>query len=139
MDALDDAVVRELAADARLTMAELGRRIGLSRTATLARVRRLEGAGTIRGYHADITTSTAGAAVQARVAIAVRTADPAGYVRRIERLGVLLEAESIAGEWDLMALLGADSAEALDAALDRIAGWPETRRTTTYMVLKRHR
>src|SRR5687768_11374705 len=57
MDAVDERLVALLKEDARLSMADLGRRVGLSRTATLARVRRLEETGAIRGYHAD-TDST---------------------------------------------------------------------------------
>lgn len=55
LDALDEAIIRELSADARLTMTELARRVGLSKTPVLARVRRLEEAGLITGYHATLS------------------------------------------------------------------------------------
>jgi Lrp/AsnC family leucine-responsive transcriptional regulator len=46
--------VSELQNDARTSLAELGRRVGLSSPAIAERIKRLESAGVIRGYHADI-------------------------------------------------------------------------------------
>ena len=54
---LDDANLRllaELQQDARLSFAELGRRVGLSSPAVAERLARLEDDGVIRGYHADV-------------------------------------------------------------------------------------
>src|SRR5687768_15213767 len=110
MDPVDGAILRELAADARLTMADLGRRIGLSRTATLARVRRLEDRGVIRGYHADVATDSPPAAHAARVGIVVRAADTAAYVAKLARFAEFRGAEAIAGEWDLLVALEAATA-----------------------------
>lgn len=50
MDALDDAILRELTADARLPYRELGRRTGLSANAVAARVRRMLDDGRIGGF-----------------------------------------------------------------------------------------
>ena len=49
------ALLAELQGDARLTLAELGRRVGLSSPAVADRVARLEEAGVIRGYRAEST------------------------------------------------------------------------------------
>lgn len=138
MDKVDHRLLALLAADARLPMAELGRRVGLSRTAVLARVRRLEKEGTIRGYHAALREGTAAPTHAARVGIVVRTSGTAAYVRRLAVFPELQEAESVAGEFDLLVRFGADSAERLDAILDRLNAWPETIRTTTFMVLTRY-
>ena len=139
MDDLDRKLTAELARDARLSVAELGRRIGLSRTATLARVKRLEDHGVIRGYHADVATASAEPTHVARVAIVLRTQDFSAYVRRLAAFAELDEAESIAGEYDLMVRFATDSAARLDEILDRVNGWRETVRTTTFMVLTRYR
>ena len=137
MDDLDRRLVALLQADARLSMAELGRRIGLSRTATLARVRVLEDSGVIRGYHADAGEDPADAHV-ARVGLVVNTPDVAAYVRRLLSLGQVSEIETVAGEYDLLVRVAAASATELDDILDRVNGWRETVRTTTFVVLKRY-
>jgi DNA-binding Lrp family transcriptional regulator len=53
LDAIDRRILQELQADGRMTNVELARRAGISAPPCLRRVRRLEEAGIIRGYHAD--------------------------------------------------------------------------------------
>ena len=54
LDELDLRLLAELQADGRMTNVELARRVGLSAPPCLRRVRRLEEAGVIRGYHAAL-------------------------------------------------------------------------------------
>jgi DNA-binding Lrp family transcriptional regulator len=138
LDDLDRRLLVLLAADGRAPIAKLGRSVGLSRTAVLARVQRLERDGVIRGYHAEIVMPGAAAAHRARVGIVVRTPDVAGYVRRLGGLSGLSEVETVTGEYDLLVLVTAATAGELDAVLDRISGWRETVRTTTWVVLTRY-
>ncbi|MEO0597698.1 MAG: Lrp/AsnC family transcriptional regulator [Chloroflexota bacterium] len=60
LDATDWAILRELQQDARLSYAELGRRVSLSSPAVQERVRRLEDAGVITGYHAKVNPKAVG-------------------------------------------------------------------------------
>jgi len=53
LDAIDRRILAELQADGRMTNVELARRAGISAPPCLRRLRRLEEAGIIRGYHAD--------------------------------------------------------------------------------------
>ena len=53
LDAIDLRILAELQEDGRITNVELARRSGVSAPPCLRRVRRLEEAGVIRGYHAD--------------------------------------------------------------------------------------
>jgi DNA-binding Lrp family transcriptional regulator len=138
LDDLDRALLARLAADARASHTELGRAVGLSRTAVLARVQRLERAGIIRGYRAEVVLPEAATAHRARVGLVVRTTDVSGYVGRLRALPEVREIETVAGEYDLIVLVAAPDARTLDAVLDRIAAWRETVRTTTWVVLRRY-
>jgi Lrp/AsnC family leucine-responsive transcriptional regulator len=60
LDATDRRLLVELQADARLSLAELGRRVGLSSPAVAERLRRLEGDGVISGYHAQVDPARLG-------------------------------------------------------------------------------
>jgi DNA-binding Lrp family transcriptional regulator len=53
LDGIDRRILAELQTDGRMTNVELARRAGISAPPCLRRVRRLEEAGVIRGYHAD--------------------------------------------------------------------------------------
>lgn len=139
MDEIDERLLALLRDDGRAPLAALGRAVGLSRTATLARVRRLEDSGVIRGYAADVAVPAASAEHVARVGIVVRTPDVAAYARRLGTLPEVQEIESVAGELDLLVKVAAGGAGRLDAVLDRINGWRETVKTTTFVVLTRYR
>jgi Lrp/AsnC family transcriptional regulator, leucine-responsive regulatory protein len=60
LDPTDRRLLTELQADARLSLAELGRRVGLSSPAVAERLRRLEGDGVITGYHAQVDPARLG-------------------------------------------------------------------------------
>ena len=68
----------------------------------------------------------------------IRTPDVAGYVRRLAALPGFDEIETVTGEYDLIVRASAASAAELDAVLDRVQGWRETVRTTTWVVLRRY-
>jgi DNA-binding Lrp family transcriptional regulator len=67
LDKFDLAILAELQADARLTNAELATRVGLSPAPCWRRVRALETAGYIKGYHAEIDRHKIGLGVLAFV------------------------------------------------------------------------
>ena len=60
LDDIDRKILAELQADGRMTNVELARRVGISAPPCLRRVRALEEAGFIRGYHADIDARALG-------------------------------------------------------------------------------
>ena len=69
LDRYDIQILAELQADARLTNAELAQRVGLSAAPCWRRVRALEQAGYIKGYHAEIDRHRIGLGVLAFVRI----------------------------------------------------------------------
>src|SRR5437762_1623105 len=74
IDTLDLRILTELQADARVSLAELGRRVGLSAPAVAGRVRQLEESGVITGYRAEIDPRAVGfpVTVMVRIRPAVR-------------------------------------------------------------------
>ena len=54
LDEIDRKILAELQADGRMTNVELAKRVGISAPPCLRRVRTLEEAGFIRGYHAEV-------------------------------------------------------------------------------------
>jgi DNA-binding Lrp family transcriptional regulator len=60
LDRIDLRILRELQKDGRMTNVELAKRVGISAPPCLRRVRALEEAGYIRGYHADVAADKLG-------------------------------------------------------------------------------
>lgn len=79
LDDLNQSIVTQLQADGRVTIAELGRRIGLSAPAVAERVARLESEGAIRGYRAEMDPGALGYSLAA----IVRVRPTAGRLQRI--------------------------------------------------------
>ncbi|KAE9627382.1 Lrp/AsnC family transcriptional regulator [Parasedimentitalea maritima] len=64
LDPIDRKILSELQADGRMTNVELAKRVGISAPPCLRRVRTLEEAGFIRGYHAEVNARELGFEVQ---------------------------------------------------------------------------
>lgn len=95
LDSLDWKLLRELQTDARLSYNELARRVGLSSPTVAERVRRMEDAGVIAGYHAVVDPERVGLPVMALVQLRCRpdrcllnTTNPNTYPEVIEVLKV---------------------------------------------------
>jgi Lrp/AsnC family leucine-responsive transcriptional regulator len=69
IDDINRRLLAELQEDARLTIAELGRRVALSAPAVAERIQRLEQRGVIRGYRAEIDPRALGLALTAIIRV----------------------------------------------------------------------
>ncbi|BDT68119.1 HTH-type transcriptional regulator LrpC [Comamonadaceae bacterium OS-1] len=96
LDTCDDRILGELQRDARITMAELGRRVHLSQPAVTERVRKLETSGVIKGYRAEVDLTRLGYGIRALIRVA--RADYARVVKLIEQTPEVLNAYNVTGE-----------------------------------------
>jgi DNA-binding Lrp family transcriptional regulator len=112
LDRIDRRILRILQAEGRITNVELARRVGISAPPCLRRVRALEEAGLIRGYHADLAPEALGFAVTVFAQVGLSSqAEP--DLRAFERLIAgwpeVREAHMLAGETDfLLKIVAAD-------------------------------
>jgi Lrp/AsnC family leucine-responsive transcriptional regulator len=126
LDATNLRILKELQADARLTMAELGRRVSLSPPAVAERVQRLERAGVINGYHAAVDPKAIGYPIAAvvRVRPASRQLHKIPEVAR--ELPEVVECYRITGEDCFFVKLHLRSMEDLEGILDRFVLYGQT-------------
>jgi Lrp/AsnC family leucine-responsive transcriptional regulator len=98
LDAVNRRILEELQRDPRVTMTELGRRIGMSSPAVTERVRRLEETGVIRGYRLDVNE----AALGLPIALYIRIRPNPGQLPRIAELAQqipeVVECHRVTGE-----------------------------------------
>ena len=112
-------MLEELQADGRLGIAELGRRVGMSAPAVAERVQRLERAGVIAGYHAELDPRAVGFPVAAIVRIRPG-ARPAARIPEIAReTPEVAECYRITGEDCYLFRLHLRSLDELEEVLDR--------------------
>ena len=131
LDATNRRILKELQAEARLTMAELGRRVNLSPPAVAERVQRLERAGVIAGYQAVIDPRALGFAVS----VVVRVAPDSGRLQKIPAIAQespeVVECHRITGEDCFFLKLHLRSIDKLEDVLDRFTPFG---RTTTSII-----
>src|SRR6187551_687926 len=96
LDSYDTRILAELQADARLTMAELGRRVHLSQPAVTERVRKLEAAGVITGYRATVNLGKLGYGIRAMVRVG--RAEYARVVKLVQQSPEVVSAYNVTGE-----------------------------------------
>jgi len=98
LDKKDRQILQALQADARQSLAALGKRIGLSQPAMSERVRKLEAAGVIEGYGARVNLRAIAVGLQAIIRIQTTHAGIAPYVQLFQQMPEVLEADRVTGE-----------------------------------------
>ena len=135
LDHISRRILQQLAADGRTTYQSIADEIGLSRPAVMERVKRLEEAGYITGYHARLDRAKTGFPVTAFVAIRYPVTDNAGDEPQIRALAAnpnVLECHHVAGDDCYVLKVAAPSIESLEGVLREIKqpGRPVSTRTT---------
>ena len=105
LDRIDRGILRNLVTEGRMTNVELARRVGISAPPCLRRVRALEEAGIIRGYHADLAPEVLGYAVTvfAQVGLSSQAdSDLKAFERLVSTWPEVREAYMLAGETDFL-------------------------------------
>ncbi|MGY2066739.1 Lrp/AsnC family transcriptional regulator [Blastococcus sp. SYSU DS0619] len=124
MDSTDWAILAELQDDCRVSFSELGRRVHMSSPAVAERVRRLEQAGVITGYHAAVDLEAAGWSVLALVRM--QCFGPRCILQHAESVAAwpqVLELHRVTGDVCCELKVVAASMQAFEAVVDRLADY----------------
>jgi len=124
LDAHDTRILAELQAEARLTMAELGRRVHLSQPAVTERVRKLEAAGVITGYRATVDLNRLGYGI--RAVIRVGRCDYQRFIKLLQQTPEAVNAYNVTGEDSWILEIAVIDVAHLDAVVTRFCLLTET-------------
>lgn len=105
LDEIDRRILRDLQEDGRITNVELARRAGISAPPCLRRVRVLEDAGYIRGYHADLEPKALGFNVMVFAQVGLESqaeADLEAFEKLVQQWPQVRECFMLAGEADFL-------------------------------------
>ena len=132
LDSIDYNIVCALAADARLSFAELGRKVGLSPSAVAERVRQLESEKVILGYRALLDEKTFGCSVAAFIRLTCDNSHYRPFLKFLPTLDAVQECHHITGGDAFLLKVALPSLDMLETLIERLLpyGMP-----TTSMVL----
>jgi Lrp/AsnC family leucine-responsive transcriptional regulator len=136
LDAYDTRILAELQADARLTLAELGRRVHLSQPAVAERVRKLEAAQVITGYRATVNLAALGYGI--RAIVRVGRADYARITHLIAQTREIVNAFNVTGEDSWVLEIAVTDVAHLDAVISQMCLLAETSTSIILKTLRQH-
>jgi len=112
LDAIDIKILKELQQDGRITNVELAERVGISAPPCLRRVRKLEEAGIIEGYHALLNGQKLGFDLTAFCMVGLRRqsdADLKGFASTVQQWPLVREAWMVNGDSDFLLRCSAEN------------------------------
>lgn len=132
----DQRLLLLLRQDARTSVSDLARALNLSRSTVQNRIARLEANGVIRGYSVELGGEYSANQVEAHVSIKVYQKLTARTNSALEQISQVSQLYSVSGEYDLLAIVQAQSLEELSAVLDQIGNLEGVERTNSAVVLE---
>lgn len=137
LDPTDRTLLMALQDDCTASLAALGERVGLKPPAVLERVRRLEKAGIVRGYHAHVDARLAGLDIGAFIGVGVEhPKHMAAFEKSVLGIPSVLECHHVTGRHTLMLKVRTATTESLQALISTIRELPGVDRTETMIVLE---
>jgi Lrp/AsnC family transcriptional regulator, leucine-responsive regulatory protein len=136
LDAYDTRILAELQRDARLALAELGRRVHLSQPAVTERVRKLEAAGVITGYRATVNLAALGYGI--RAVVRVGRCDYAQMVALINKTAEVITAWNVTGEDSWVMEIAVTDVSHLDRVVSQMCLLTQTSTSIILKVVREH-
>ncbi|WP_068112425.1 Lrp/AsnC family transcriptional regulator [Tropicimonas marinistellae] len=140
LDSFDHAILDVVSTEGRIPVTELARRIGLSKSPTQARLKRLEADGVITGYQALLDPIRLGRAHV--VFVEVRLDDTrekalSAFNRMVQTIPEVEQCHMIAGSFDyLLKVRTADIQSYRQVLADRLSALPHVASTSTYVAMQ---
>jgi Lrp/AsnC family leucine-responsive transcriptional regulator len=126
IDPINRALLQELQGNGRITLAELARRLHISAPTVAERLQRLESAGVIRGYRADVDPAALGYALSAIVRVRPAPRQLHKVAELLPRLPEVVEAHRITGEDCFLAKAHVRDVTHLEELIDQLAVYGQT-------------
>lgn len=126
VDGIDLQLIEELQQNARIPFAELARRVQLSTPAVIDRVRRLEEAGVLLGYHAHVNAASLGLKVSAFVKVTVAGDRIAAFASLARSIPEIIECHRVTGNESFLAQVVVRDMDHLEQVLDALMPYVST-------------
>ncbi len=131
----ETALLDILRRNARQSVAEIARELGLARATVQERIRRLEAGGVIEGYTVRLSPDFARSRVTAHTLVRIDARKADGLYSKLRKMPSVSGIYAISGEFDVLVVLQAETTSELDDALDAVGRQDGVERTQTSIVL----
>jgi Lrp/AsnC family transcriptional regulator, leucine-responsive regulatory protein len=136
IDSIDTKILGELQRDARITMAELARRIHLSQPAVRERVQKLEASGIIRGFRTSVDVQALGYGI--RAIMRVGRCETTRMEKLIAKTPEVVTAYNVTGEDSWILEIAVIDVRHLDAVVSRFCSLAVTSTSIILKTLREH-
>jgi Lrp/AsnC family leucine-responsive transcriptional regulator len=126
LDEKDWIIIKLVQADARVSFAELGRSTGLSAPAAAERLRYLEDAGVVLGYHARINPDRLGLPMLVFIEMQVKRVDYLRFHKAIQKLTWIAECYHVAGRASFVLKAAVPDASGLELLIGHLSQFGDT-------------
>ncbi len=116
----DDVLLTLLRKNARASISDLAKQLGLSRTTVQKRIAKLQDSGVIAGYRVALGEAYTSRLASAHVSIKIDPKQSTSVVRSLEKISQVTSLYAINGEYDFIAMIRANSLSELSQHLDQI-------------------
>lgn len=131
----DRAVIALLRENARMSVSEIARRLGVSRSTAQSRLERLERSGTIAGYAVRLSGEYDSAQIRAHLLVTVSPKLSGDVIAAMEKMPAVRAVHSVSGSFDMIIVVEAPSVAELDAVIDTIGALKGVDRTMSSIIL----
>ncbi len=135
LNAKDEKLLEALKNNARISISELARQLGVSRTTAQQRLQRLEKSGIIAGYALRLGNEYLDNSLHAHVNLKVEPVHSSTIINVLKDNPRIETLYTVSGKIDLIAIITAPSASALDETLDEISLLKGIKSTETAIIL----
>ena len=132
VDELHLAILDELQTDARLTNAEIGRRVGLTAPAVSERIRRMEEEGIIKGFSVNINFKKLNYAENVLIGVKLPMKYDTSFLMELEKIDGVSNVVRVAGEYCFFIFLTLKSVDELHSILSKFGEFGDT---LTYSIM----
>jgi Lrp/AsnC family leucine-responsive transcriptional regulator len=139
IDEIDRQLLNELQSDCKRSLKEIGASVGLKAPSVMERVRKLESAGIIKGYHARLDARRLGLDISAFIGVSI--SDPKllkAFETWVDSVAQVLECHHVTGGFTLILKVKTENTEALEQLISRIRSMDGVAGTETMVVLSTH-
>ena len=139
LDGIDRQLLDELQSDCKRSLKEIGAAVGLSAPSVMERVRKLENAGIIKGYHALLDARTVGLDISAFIGVSISNPQLlSAFEEWVDSIPQVLECHHVTGSHTLLLKVKTQNTKDLEQLISRIRSIEGVASTETMVVLSTH-